>query len=278
MLALTLIAISLLIIDSLSDWLRPTHDWLNTIAQPFQWAATLPVRFSEWDNNVFADDDAIIANNHKLKTEILVYKGKLQGMAELAAENLQLKSLLHGAELIENSVLLAEVVGISPDPYDHRITINRGLADNITEGQAVIDGTGLAGQIITVFKHRSQVLLITDTRHALPVYISRNKLRGVVEGTGDFHHLRLRHVSPTQDVKVGDTLLSSGIGGRFPEGYPVGLITRIEKDPGQAFSDILVAPSAAINKSLQLLVVFSKTEVLSTPTPPMVESNSELTP
>ncbi len=273
MLILALAALALITLDSFTTWLRPAHVWLESVVQPFQWASTLPMRWREWNDESLESRASIIANNDKLKTELLVYKAQLQRMAALSAENLQLKSLLNGAELVKNSVIIAELVGISPDPFRHLITINRGLADNITNGLAVIDGEGLMGQIIEVFQHHSRVLLITDSRHALPVYNMRNNIRGIIEGTGDFQLLRLRHVSPTQDIQVGDILLSSGIGGRFPSGYPVGTVNSIDKDPGQAFSEVSVTPSAKVDRSLRLLVVFSTTESLDSY--PKTTSSSE---
>lgn len=262
MLILAFAALVLIALDSFTNWLRPAHAWLEPLAQPFQWASTLPMRWREWNDESLESRAVIIANNDKLETEILVYKAQLQRMAELSAENLQLKSLLNGAERVKNNVLVAELVGISPDPFHHLITINRGAADNLTEGLAVIDGEGLMGQVVEVFANHSRVLLITDSRHALPVYNLRNNVRGIIEGSGDFQRLRLRHVSPTQDIKVGDTLLSSGLGQRFPSGYPVGTVSAIDKDPGQAFIDVSVTPAANVDRSLRLLVVFSTVEAL----------------
>lgn len=262
MLILALAALTLIALDSFTNWLRPTHVWLEPLAQPFQWASTLPMRWREWNDESLESRAVIIANNDKLETEILVYKAQLQRMAELSAENLQLKSLLNGAELVKNSVLVAELVGISPDPFHHNITINRGSSDNISEGLAVIDGEGLMGQVTEVFENHSRVLLITDSRHALPIYNLRNNMRGIIEGSGDFQRLRLRHVSPTQDIQVGDTLLSSGLGGRFPSGYPVGTVKAINKDPGQAFIEVSVTPAAKVDRSLRLLVVFTAVEAL----------------
>jgi len=276
MLILAVAALVLIALDSFTSWLRPTHAWLEPLAQPFQWASTLPMRWRVWNDESLESRAVIIANNDKLETEILVYKAQLQRMAELSAQNLQLKSLLNGAELVKNSVLVAELEGISPDPFHHLITINRGAADNISEGLAVIDGEGLMGQVVEVFKNHSRVLLITDSRHALPVYNLRNNMRGIIEGSGDFQRLRLRHVSPTQDIQVGDTLLSSGLGQRFPSGYPVGTVSAIDKDPGQAFIEVSVTPSAQVDRSLRLLVVFSAVEALGNS--PHTESTLTPTP
>lgn len=274
MLILALAALILIAFDSFTPWLRPAHAWLEPLAQPFQWASTLPMRWREWNDESLKSRAAIIANNDKLETEVLVYKAQLQRMAELSAENLQLKSLLNGAELVKNNVIIAELVGISPDPFHHLITINRGASDNIRKGLAVIDGEGLMGQVVEVFENHSRVLLITDSSHALPAYNLRNNVRSIIEGSGDFLRLRLRHVSPTQDIQVGDTLLSSGLGQRFPSGYPVGTVSAIDKDPGQAFIEVSVTPAAKVDRSLRLLVVFSSVEALdnypqteSTPTP-----------
>ncbi len=257
MLILAFVAFVLIIVDSFSPWLKPAHNWFKGVAWPFYWATRVPADVKEWADDSLLSRSDLRADRDRLSTELLVYKGQLQRMAELSAENLRLRNLLNATELLSDNVLVTELIGISPDPLSHRISINRGADDEVFVGQPVIDSEGLMGQVVDVFDDHSRVLLITDTRHALPVKVARNGLRAIAEGVGDYRYLQLRHISPTQDVLVGDLLLSSGLGNRFPEGYPVGTVIEIKKNVGKDFMEVRLAPAAKVDRSRHLLLVFS---------------------
>lgn len=257
MLVLAFVAVALIALDSFTDWLKPAHRWLEEAALPFYWVTALPARIKDWSDDSLASRSAIEAENQRLSTELLVYQGKLLRMADLAAQNLRLRNLLNATELLTDNVLVTELIGVSPDPLNHEILINRGAIHDVFIGQPVIDSDGLMGQVIDVMETHSRVLLITDSRHALPVKVIRNGLLAIAEGVGDYQQLKLRHVSPTQDVLVGDTLVSSGLGGRFPEGYPVGTVTEVAQNVGQDFADVSVVPTANVAYSRYLLLVFS---------------------
>lgn len=257
MLVLAFVAVALIALDSFTDWLKPAHRWLEDIALPFYWVTALPARIKDWSDDSLASRSAIEAENLRLSTELLVYQGRLLRMADLTAENLRLRNLLNATELLTDNVLVTELIGVSPDPLSHEILINRGAVHDVFVGQSVIDSDGLMGQVIEVMATHSRVLLITDSRHALPVKVIRNGLLAIAEGIGDYRQLKLRHVSPTQDIVVGDALVSSGLGGRFPEGYPVGTVTEVAKNVGQNFVDVSVDPAANVAYSRYLLLVFS---------------------
>jgi len=155
---------------------------------------------------------------------------------------------------------VGELIGISPDPKVHKVIINKGSDDGIYMGQPVLDEFGLMGQVVSVSAYTSQVLLITDNNHALPVQVNRNGLRTVAEGLGDLYQLRLRHVSSTMDIQEGDLLVSSGLGQRFPVGYPVARIESIVHDPGKSFATVVARPAAHLNRSRHVLFVFSRDE------------------
>ena len=257
MLILALVALLLIVIDSMTSWLKPAHNWFEYTATPFYWVTNLPTRFREWVDDSLDSRGDIEADRRRLETELLVYRGQLQRMAELTAENLRLRNLLNATELLSDNVLVTQLIGVSPDPLNHVITINRGNGDQVFVGQPVIDSDGLMGQVIDVFADHSRVLLLTDSRHALPVKITRNGLRAIAEGIGDYRQITLRHISPTQDIVVGDSLVSSGLGDRFPEGYPVGTVVEIKKNVGKDFIEVVVAPAAKVDRSRHLLLVFS---------------------
>jgi rod shape-determining protein MreC len=212
---------------------------------------------SDWAELVFFDRSDLATENNRLNQENLIHRAQLQRMAELAAENLRLRLLLNATELLMDSVLVTEVIGVSPGPRSHTLTIDRGAEDNVYVGQPILDAEGLMGQITSVFDDHSIALLITDSTHAIPVQILRNGMRSIAEGTSDYNLMRLRFISPTADIKMHDQLVSSGLGGRFPPGYPVGKVVSIKQDAGANFVEVEVSPAAEIDRSKHLLLVFT---------------------
>jgi rod shape-determining protein MreC len=184
-------------------------------------------------------------------------EAQVQQMAALRAENLRLRALLNSSALLADDVLVAELIGISPDPARHLVVLNKGADDGVFEGQPLIDAQGLMGQVIELAASSSRVLLLTDATHAIPVQVNRNGVRAIAEGIGRLDRLVLRHVASNEDIEVGDLLVSSGLGGRFPVGYPVAVVTEVSRDPGQAFAEVSARPSSALNRSRHVLLVFT---------------------
>jgi len=228
------------------------------MSAPLYWVSDLPTRAGEWADNRLMSRGRLVQQNDALRTEILVHKRKLQQMASLAAENVRLRQLLNSADMLEDRVIIAELIGVAPDPTIHKVIVNKGSSDGVYVGQAMVDANGLMGQVVQVGRHSSQVLLITDTTHALPVQINRNGVRLVAEGVGSLYELAIRHVSSTVDVKIGDLLVSSGLGQRFPIGYPVAEVIGVRFDPGKPFAHVIARPMAEMNKSRHVLLVFDQ--------------------
>lgn len=256
MLVLVLVAAILLFIDHYTTLFAPVRSWLDTAARPLHWLGNAPAGLVDWSRANVAGPGSLRTENRQLHAEILVLKGQLQQLAELGAENARLRTLLNAPQLPKLRLLMAELSGVSPDSRRHLITINRGERDGVFVGQAVLDGAGLMGQVIDVAAQRADVLLISDERHAVPVRVAGSDMRAIAEGTGDYHRLRLRHVQPTLEVAVDDLLVTSGLGGHFPAGYPVGRVARVEFVPGQSFVEVTVTPVAALDSSRHLLLVF----------------------
>ncbi len=263
MLLLGLTALILIGLDTCTEWLEPAKSRFEQAARPFHWLTNLPARLSEWGDENVVSRKELEAENEQLRTELSIHKAQMLRMAEITAENARLRNLLNATELLDDKVLVAELIGVSPDPLSHRILINRGSRDGAYIGQPVLDDRGLMGQIVRIWKDSSQVLLITDSSHAVPVQVLRNGVRTVAEGTGDYRRMALRYVSPTIDIVAGDVLVSSGLGGRFPVGYPVGKVLSTEQSAGQAYMSVVVEPTANIERSRHLLLVFSNVEDLS---------------
>jgi len=267
------ISLILVVIDWQTSSIKHLYQSFNNAALPFHWISDVPGKIGNFTSNLFTGGSELVAENEELAAELLVYQGKVQRMANLTAENMRLRNLLNATELLQDRVLVAELIGVNSDPLSHVITINRGAVDGVFSGQPVIDSDGLMGQIDEVYDNHSRVLLITDSRHALPVEVARNGLRAIAEGIGDYRQLRLRHISHTQDLKAGDTLVSSGLGGRYPKGYPVGMITEVVKNPGENFVAVTVEPAAQVDRSRHLLLVFS--EVLDLASSPATDDDSQ---
>jgi rod shape-determining protein MreC len=276
-LSLTLVALDLLTLYMQTRWLRPLHTWFDAAALPLFWLTSLPTQLDDWRKAAGKSRSELEAENASLRTELLINKGQLQRMADLSTENLNLRHLFNATQLIKDKVLVAELIGVSPNPLWHRVTLNRGTDDGAFVGQPLLDGDGLMGQVVEVSRRNSKALLITDSSHALPVQVVRNGVRAIAEGTGDYDRLLLRHVAPAQDIQVDDLLVSSGLGGRFPAGYPVGRVSAIERDPGQPFMAVTVVPTAHLDRSRHLLLVFHQVEALrQEPDPP--DNNQEQVP
>jgi rod shape-determining protein MreC len=187
----------------------------------------------------------------------LILQGRNQQMAALRAENVRLRSLLNSSTLLQSDVLVAELIGVVADRQRHLVILNKGARDGVFVGQPLLDADGLMGQIVQVSERSARALLITDVTHSVPLQVNRNAVRVIAEGTGLLDVLELRHVVATTDIEVGDLLVTSGLGGRFPAGYPVATVTSVERDPGQTFVRVVATPNAALNRSRHVLLVFS---------------------
>ncbi len=251
------LALALIIVNTYSGWLDPVRAKVGLLATPFYWITDLPNRVGVWADDVFASREKLQQENATLRAELLIHRRKLQQMASLAAENMRLRELMNSAEMIKERVLVAELIGVSPDPLAHKVIVSKGARHGVYLGQPLLDSSGLMGQVVAVSPYSSQVMLITDSTHALPVQVNRNGLRAVVEGIGDLYHLNLRHVSNTVDIRKGDLLISSGLGQRFPRGYPVAVVESVIHDPGKPFATVTARPKAQLNRSRHVLLVFS---------------------
>lgn len=228
----------------------------DNVARPLYWLTSLPSQSLHWLDDTFSSRVQLEERNRALAHENLILQRNVLRMAALQAENARLKELLNSTEMLDDSALVAELLGISPDPRRLEILLNRGKADGVFEGQPVLDASGLVGSVVELSEHTARVLLIADTSNAVPVQINRNGVRGIAEGSGRLDELYIRNLVPTTDVKQGDLIISSGLGGRYPPGYPVGEVTRIEYDGADSFLRVVVKPSAKLDRAQHLLLVF----------------------
>ncbi len=235
------------------------RQWLGYLVSPIHWVVNAPVKFIGWSATTFSTRDELISENSKLKAQILVLERKSQQLAVLQAENVRLRDLLNASQLVNETVLAAEIIGIDSDPFTHQVIINKGLQDSVFRGQPLLDAGGLMGQIVSVDTYSSRALLVADSNHAVPVQVNRNGVRAIAVGTGSLSELELVYVPDTADIVEGDLLITSGLGQKFPPGYPVAVVTRVEHDPGQPFARVKASPTANLNQSRNILMVFSDT-------------------
>jgi rod shape-determining protein MreC len=238
------------------QWLRNFEADLSVVATPFYWLADIPYRLSDWSSHNLRDWRSLARENEELQKETLILKAKVAKMAALSAENARLRQLLNSSAHVDDSVLIAELIAVASDPLRHVVVINKGRDAGVYVGQPVIDAHGLVGQVVEVSAYFSRVLLITDSTHAVPVQVNRNGVRAIAEGTGLIDELQLSHVASTTDIKPGDLLVTSGLGGRFPAGYPVAVVVGVGKDPGQSFIKVKARPTAHLDQSRHLLLIF----------------------
>lgn len=258
-----MLMIGLIFISLFTNWLKPLRQDLNELALPFFEITDIPRRLDNWRRDTFVARSNLQAENETLRTELLIHQRKLQQMAALAAENVRLRQLMNATDMLQDKVLIAELIGVSPNPLSHTVWVNRGRDQGVYEGQPLLDAFGLMGQVIEVNATSAQVLLISDPTHALPVQVNRNGVRAIAEGMGDLNRLQLRHVSNTTDIRVGDLVVSSGLGGRFPVGYPVAEVDSIVRDPGQSFATVILRPMARLDRSRHVLLVFDSRDKAS---------------
>ncbi|VVQ04460.1 rod shape-determining protein MreC [Pseudomonas fluorescens] len=257
LLVLVVLSVALMVVDARFTLLKPVRSQMSLVLMQSYWITDLPQRLWQGVASQFGSRTELVAENEKLKTENLLLQGRMQKLAALTEQNVRLRELLNSSALVNEKVEVAELIGMDPNPFTHRIIINKGERDGVVLGQPVLDARGLMGQVVELMPYTSRVLLLTDTTHSIPVQVNRNGLRAIASGTGNPERLELRHVADTADIKEGDLLVSSGLGQRFPAGYPVATVREVIHDSGQPFAIVRAVPTAALNRSRYLLLVFS---------------------
>ena len=179
----------------------------------------------------------------------------MQELESLSYENERLRRLLGAASSLQVNYHFAELLRIDLDPFSHRVLINRGRNDGVLSGQAVIDSGGVMGQVESVLPGMAYVILISDPGHALPVQVARTGHRSIIYGSGDTSILRLSELPINIDLQPGDHLLTSGLGERFPAGYPVAEVMSVQREPGQTFAVAYARPLAALDRGREVLLL-----------------------
>jgi rod shape-determining protein MreC len=258
LLGIICLSLALMWFDNHSQLFKPVRYALGYALYPLHQISSAPSVLAVWFGDSAKSRQQLELDNAELSARNLIFGQKIQRLISLETENIELRELLGASDRISERVIVAELVAVDPDPFSQQIVINKGSEDNVFIGQPVLDSHGLMGQVIDVLPYSSRILLIADSNHAIPVQVNRNGVRAIAVGSGQLGDLNLIYVPDTADIEVGDLLVSSGLGNRYPRGYPVAKVAKIEHFPGKAFAVVSATPSAHLDRSRHMLLVFSE--------------------
>jgi rod shape-determining protein MreC len=264
---LVIASVLLMVLDHQRDALRSLRAGLTVAVYPIQVLVDLPFRLAGWTGESFSTRTRLLAENRRLRAESLESRVRLQRLAALEAENSRLRALLESSPAVADRVLVARILAVDLDPFRHRLVVDKGRRQEVYEGQAMLDADGIVGQITRVGPVSSEAILISDPGHATPVEVNRNGLRTIALGTGDSSRVTLPFLPNNADIEPGDLLVSSGLGGAFPAGYPVAEVVTVEHRPGEPFMAVEAEPTGALIREREVLLVWGNPAREETPPP-----------
>jgi rod shape-determining protein MreC len=257
----SLLALGLIIVDKRYDHLGRIRRMLSIVAYPVQIAVASPFEGWDWFRESVSSRAALRADKAKLEAELRVAQFRLQRYEALEAESQRLRALRDSTAGVTDRFIIGNVMDVDLDAFRERVLVDKGAQDGVFVGQAVLDAGGVFGQVSRVEQLTCEVILVSDATHAIPVQVNRNGLRTIAVGTGDMAKLKLPYLPTSADVVAGDLLVTSGLGGGFPAGYPVGTVAEVKRDPAQSLADVNVKPAAALDRSRELLFVWMKPQL-----------------
>src|SRR5450631_2266499 len=266
----SLLALALIIVDKRYDHLGKIRRLLSVVAYPVQIAVASPFQGWNWFRDSVTTRDVLRADKTKLEADLRLAQFRLQRYEALEAESQRLRALRDSTAGVADRFVIGDVMDVDLDAFRQRILVDKGARDGVYVGQAVLDAGGVFGQVARVGQLTAEVILVSDAAHAIPVQVNRNGLRTIAVGTGGMGRLKLPYLPTSADVIVGDLLVTSGLGGGFPAGYPVGTVAEVKRDPAASLADVDVKPAAALDRSRELMFVWLKAQpaVLAPPLSP----------
>lgn len=250
-------ALLLMVADHRGGWLDQVRRQADRLTGPLYWLAATPARVADGVHDAFASRAHLNAENEQLRRDLQLSNARLHRLEAVAQENERLRELLDGTRGYRLSVQLTSILDIDLDPFRHRIVLDVGERDGVQPGQALIDAQGVVGQVIEVASRHATALLITDPDHAVPVQVARTGLRLIAYGTGRRDRLRIPNIPQSGDIRPGDRIMTSGIGGHYPAGFAVGEVLAIEPDETRLFAVAEVRPAASLERSGEVLLVWN---------------------
>jgi rod shape-determining protein MreC len=249
------LCITLMFVDQRFSHLEVVRSNISVVLSPLRYLVSLPALTGNWVGDWLTSHTELLQENSTLKAEGRILNARLQKMQVLQAENTRLRNMLGSSRKLADQVLVAELLSVDQNPYRQLIEINKGAIEGVAIGHAVIDDFGVMGQVIHVNRYTATTILISDPEHAIPVQFTRSGTRSVAFGNGSADQLELRYLPATADIMVGDQLVTSGLGGRFPADYPVATVTAINDDLTRGFVSVLAKPLARLDSSREVLVI-----------------------
>lgn len=250
-----LLSLLLLATDARFKFLDVVRQAVSVAIYPLQRIATAPASLYDRVSEFFVTQAQLAEENTRLKQQYLVTAAALQREQALAAENARLRTLLDAQKHYDGAAIMAEILYGVRDPFTRKVIVDKGQQQGIQPGQAVVDETGVIGQVTRAYPWLAEVTLITDKDHAVPVQAVRNGLRAVLFGFGEDGSLELRYIPVNADIQNGDLLVTSGIDGIYPAGLPVAVVAKIERNTAYPFARITCTPAAGVDRNRQVLIL-----------------------
>ncbi len=246
-----------MVMDHRQQHMENVRSVLTTAIYPIQYLINLPAGVGEWLTESLSTRQTLIEQNNSLRAQQFLFNTQLQKLDALAAENMRLRALLDSSINVSDRVLIAELLSVDMKPFTQQVVISKGARHDVYRDQPILDASGILGQVVHVTPLNSTAMLITDPSHALPVQVNRNGQRAIAMGTGEPNRLELPHLPNNADIEVGDLLVTSGLGGRFPPGYPAARVTLVTRNPGQPFAEVQAEPTGKLESAREVLLVWN---------------------
>ncbi len=258
---LVIVSILLMYLDHRQNHLDGIRRAIGAAVYPVRLVVDAPIRLWKWLGESTTSRNELELELGRLQAERLLTNARLQRLTALEAENARLRGLLEARSRVRDEVRVAEIMAVDANPYEHNLVIDIGSRDGVYDGQAIVDANGVVGQVIETGIMTSQAVLISDSDHALPVEVKRNGLRTIAVGTGEIDRLDLPFLPNNADIRAGDLLVTSGLGGAFPSGYPVAVVDTVTRIPSEPFADVTATPAAALDQVREVMLIWSAPSV-----------------
>ena len=262
---LGLVSVGMMMLDHRSNYLETVRLWMGAAANPVYTVVQAPHQAWSWLTGSFADRDSLRVQNSELSEQLRVARVKLLQFDSLREENVRLRAVREASAGVGGRTMIAEIMQVDVDPFRHRVRINKGADDGVFLSQPVLDAFGIVGQVVQLDKYSATLILISDAEHAIPVLVNRNGIRSIAVGAGDLNKLSLPYLTVESDVKSGDLLVSSGLDGIFPAGYPVATVTKVERNSADTFALVEARPLAQLDRDREVLLLWADAPVSAPP-------------
>jgi rod shape-determining protein MreC len=254
---LALVSIGVMMLDHRANYLETVRLYMGAAASPVYTVVQAPGQLWSWLTGSFADRIELRRENAELSEQLRVARVKLLQFDSLREENVRLRAVREASAGVGGRTMIAEIMRVDVDPFRHRVRINKGADDGVFRNQPVLDAFGIVGQVVQVDKYSSTIILISDAEHAIPIQVNRNGIRSIAVGGGDLGRLSLPYMTVESDVKNGDLLVSSGLDGIFPAGYPVARVTKVERNSSDTFALVEAKPLAQLDRDREVLLLWT---------------------